>query len=96
MEGKSMKKRLLDILACPICKHHPLDLRVFREDKEIEEGMLLCSECGRWYPIIETIPHMLPDDMRVEEEDTSFLRKWRGEVPEEVFKSGKPFNLGKE
>jgi uncharacterized protein YbaR (Trm112 family) len=91
-----MKRRLLDILACPICKHHPLDLKVFKEGKEIEEGIMLCSECGRWYPIIETIPHMLPDYARIEAEDMEFLKKWRQEIPEEVLRSGKPFNIQKE
>jgi len=88
-----MKKRLLDILACPICKHHPLELKVFEEKEEIDEGILLCTECGRWYPIIESIPHMLPDDLRDEKEDTNFLVKWKRLIPEAVLKEGKPFKL---
>jgi uncharacterized protein YbaR (Trm112 family) len=28
---------------------------------EINTGLLFCEECKRWYPIIETIPQMLPD-----------------------------------
>jgi uncharacterized protein YbaR (Trm112 family) len=89
-----MKKRLMDILACPICKHHPLELKVFAEDGEIEEGLLVCKECCRWYPIKETIPHMLPDELREEREDRDFLMKWKADVPAEVLQSGKPFNLG--
>ena len=88
-----MKRRLLDILACPICKHYPLELRVFVEKEEIDEGILLCSKCGRWYPILETIPHMLPDDLRDEKEDTDFLVKWKKSIPEAVLKEGKPFNM---
>jgi len=88
-----MKRRLLDILACPICKHYPLELRVFIEKEEIDEGILLCSKCGRWYPILETIPHMLPDDLRDEKEDTDFLVKWKKSIPEAVLKEGKPFNM---
>ena len=90
-----MKKRLMDILACPICKHHPLELMAFEEKEEIEEGILICSSCGRWYPIIETIPHMLPDDLRQPREDTEFLEKWKGKVPESILKEGKPVNLVK-
>jgi uncharacterized protein YbaR (Trm112 family) len=90
-----MKRRLLDILACPICKHYPLDLLVFEEKEEIDEGMLTCSNCGRWYPIIEAIPHMLPDDLREFNDDTGFLAKWKERVPEAVLKEGKPFNLPK-
>lgn len=88
-----MKRRLMDILACPICKSHPLELLPFEEKEEIEEGMLLCGNCGRWYPIIESIPHMLPDDLRDAAEDRGFLAKWKEKVPEGVSKSGKPFNL---
>src|SRR6186713_335297 len=28
---------------------------------EIDEGLLICAECGRWYPIIEQLPEILPD-----------------------------------
>jgi len=90
-----MKKRLLEILACPICKHHPLELRIFKEVDEINEGILLCTECGRWYPIIETIPHMLPDELREAEEDKAFLKKWERELPQKVLTKGKPYNLSK-
>lgn len=89
-----MKRRLMDILACPMCKSHPLELLVFAEKEEVDEGVLLCSGCGRWYPIIETIPHMLPDDLRDANEDRGFLEKWRAVMPEGVLKSGKPFSLG--
>ena len=88
-----MKRRLMDILACPICKHYPLDLHVFDEKEEIVEGLLTCSACLRWYPIIEEIPHMLPDELREEKEDLSFLQKWKAKIPEKVIKEGKPFKL---
>jgi uncharacterized protein YbaR (Trm112 family) len=88
-----MKRRLMDILACPICKSHPLELIVFTEKDEIDEGVLLCGRCGRWYPIIETIPRMLPDDLRDATEDRGFLEKWKPHLPEGVLKGGKPFSL---
>ncbi|MCS7097415.1 MAG: hypothetical protein NZ922_00295 [Candidatus Methanomethyliaceae archaeon] len=88
-----MKRRLLDILACPMCKYYPLELIVFEEEEEIEEGLLICNNCNRWYPIIEAIPHMLPDDLRDEKEDLEFLKKWQERAPEKILKSGKPFNL---
>lgn len=88
-----MKPSLMDILACPICKHHPLELLVFDEKEEIVEGLIVCSACNRWYPIIEEIPHMLPDELRNKDEDTSFLEKWRKKIPEKTSSEGKPFNL---
>jgi len=88
-----MKRKLLDILACPIDKHYPLDLIVFEEKEEIVEGLLTCPKCNRWYPIIEEIPHMLPDDLREEKEDLPFLEKYRDRIPQKIALEGKPFNL---
>ncbi|MEM2145870.1 MAG: Trm112 family protein [Candidatus Jordarchaeaceae archaeon] len=60
---------------------------------EAEEGIILCDKCGRWYPIIETIPHMLPDDLREAKDDKAFLEKWKEKIPKKVLNEGKPFNL---
>ena len=87
-----MNRRLMDILACPICKSHPLDLHVFEEGEEVVEGLLICKSCSRWYPIIDEIPHMLPDELRDGEDDIQFMRKWREKFPEAVLRKGKPFN----
>jgi uncharacterized protein YbaR (Trm112 family) len=63
---------------------------------EVEEGLIRCPECGRWYPIgsaVETIPELMPDDLREEERDMEFLRKWESKLPAEVKAEGKPFSL---
>ena len=88
----------MDLLACPITKDFPLKLYVFEEKDEIVSGLLICpsEECGRWYPIIDEIPHMLPDELRSEKEDKAFLRKWKEQIPKTVLKQGKPFNLADE
>ncbi len=55
-----MKKDLLNILACPVCKGR-LDLRATREDNDnIIEGALLCEQCSQDYPIEDSIPNLLP------------------------------------
>ena len=55
-----MKKDLLNILACPVCKGS-LDLRATREDNDnIIEGSLLCEQCSQDYPIEDSIPNLLP------------------------------------
>ena len=82
----------MDILACPICKNFPLDLHVFEEKEEIVEGLLVCRSCNRWYPIIDEIPHLLPDQLREAADDGTFMRKWSGRFPETILKGGKPFN----
>ncbi|MCP8316993.1 MAG: Trm112 family protein [archaeon] len=93
-----MRWRLMDILACPICKAFPLQLIVFDEMKtnssiSIIEGIIICKNCDRWYPIIEEIPHMLPDELRNEKEDRNFLIKNKERIPKEILSKGKPFNL---
>lgn len=60
-----MKRDLLEILACPVCKHSPLELEVIEErDGEIIEGVLRCTQCSADYPIRDSIPNMLPPDRR--------------------------------
>ena len=89
-----MKRKLLDILACPIDKHYPLQLIEFNANEElIIDGVLLCIECKRYYPIIDEIPVMLPDDLRSKSEDIGFLNKWKDKLPREVVQAGLPNNL---
>ncbi len=57
-----MKRELMDILACPVCKGE-LKLTVTQEnDREIVTGSLFCPKCNHAYPIEDTIPNLLPPD----------------------------------
>jgi uncharacterized protein YbaR (Trm112 family) len=59
-----MKRELMEILACPVCKGD-LELEVTEEDEtEIITGSLECKKCSVRYPITDTIPNMLPPDLR--------------------------------
>jgi len=61
---------------------------------EIESGLLLCKNCYRWYPIIETIPQMLPDEYRDEKKEVEFLQTKRNLLEEDFFNQDlKPFNI---
>ena len=63
---RDMKESLLDIICCPLDKHD-LELEaIHREDDEVMEGRLVCTECGEEYPIEDGIPNLLPPDMREE------------------------------
>lgn len=86
----------MDILACPIDKHHPLELHIFEESEEIKEGIIICPKCLRWYPIRDEIPEMLPDELREESDELPFLRKWKAKVPQKILLEGQPFNLKNE
>jgi uncharacterized protein YbaR (Trm112 family) len=62
--GGLMKKELMEILACPVCKGE-LALNVEqKDDQEIVTGSLHCAKCPQDYPIRDTIPNLLPPDMR--------------------------------
>lgn len=59
-----MRKDLLDILVCPICKS-PLELAVEEEDQgEVIRGSLTCQQCSERYPIEDRIPNLLPPELR--------------------------------
>ncbi len=51
-------------------------LNCFKYQLEIEDGVMRCSQCQRWFPIFETIPQMLPDDLRNTDQDAEFQNKW--------------------
>ena len=91
---------MLDILACPIDKYYPLELIEIDTAKDkiineniIKEGVLFCSQCSRFYPIIEEIPVMLPDELRDKEKDIQFLQKWQEKIPSKIIKNGNPWHL---
>ena len=69
--------------------------REFNSRKEVivNEGILFCPNCYRYYPIIDEIPVMLPDELRERQKDIEFLRKWRDKIPEKIVKFGNPWHL---
>ena len=89
-----MKKSMMDILACPIDKTHPLELyEIKKKDETISEGALVCTKCSRFYPIIEEIPIMLPDELRDKKLEIDFLKKNKENLPEKIVKTGLPWHL---
>ncbi len=59
-----MKKDLMDILACPMCKGE-LKLTIEEEDdKEVLTGSLYCAKCNYIYPIKDAIPNLLPPELQ--------------------------------
>jgi uncharacterized protein YbaR (Trm112 family) len=51
-EENMIDKELLDILACPACK----------ADVQLKEDKIVCTKCGRKYPVRDGIPVMLIDE----------------------------------
>ncbi len=117
-----MRKSLLEILACPIDKHSPLELyeiNIYQakkfasgkrsENKQsleeqnvndttydnviVKEGVLFCSRCSRFFPIIDEIPVMLPDELREKEKDLQFLKEWEAKIPSKILDNGVPWHI---
>ncbi len=53
---------LLAILACPICEDRP----PLRQEGDV----LVCTKAGHRFPIVEGIPHLLPEDEMSQEAST--------------------------
>lgn len=84
----------MEILACPIDKHFPLEIfELSSKDEIVSEGIIFCSKCSRFYPIIDEIPIMLPDEIRDKNEDMEFLKKYKDVLPEKVVSKGSPWHL---
>lgn len=59
-----MRKELMEILVCPLCKGElKLTIREIKED-EIISGSLYCAKCKDIYPVEDSIPNMLPKELR--------------------------------
>ncbi|MEM0118415.1 MAG: Trm112 family protein [Conexivisphaerales archaeon] len=54
----------------------------------IKEAVLICPTCGRWYPVLEAIPRMLPDELRSRKDDEDFLSTFSSVLPKEVLARG--------
>ena len=86
-----------DVVKCEVyCSYHDDNVNNLSSTNcvdcytyEITDGLLICNECGRWYPIIDDIPLMLPDSLRDRKRESIFLEKWKDKIPETIIKREK-------
>lgn len=57
-----MKRDLMDILACPVCKGDLVLTLKEEEGGEIVTGDLYCEKDNYHYPIEDGIPNLLPPE----------------------------------
>jgi uncharacterized protein len=89
-----MNKKMMEILACPIDRHFPLEIfEISSKEEIVSDGAIFCSKCSRFYPIIDEIPIMLPDELRDKNQDMEFLKKYRENLPEKIVNKGLPWHL---
>lgn len=72
-----MKLEFFKKLCCPIDKNE-LSLKVYVQDKEgaVIEGVMKCTACQRYYPIVYGVPIMTPDEYREKALEAPMLQKW--------------------
>ena len=59
-----MKRNLMDLLVCPICRGG-LYLTVESEtEAEVTKGTLTCRKCKTTFPVDDGIPNLLPPQLR--------------------------------
>jgi uncharacterized protein YbaR (Trm112 family)/ubiquinone/menaquinone biosynthesis C-methylase UbiE len=77
-----MRLRLLPLLACPACGGELEFARLEslpREDEDIAGGELRCRTCGKDFPIVDSIPRLLPGavrDRKVAKTRSGFGMEW--------------------
>ena len=89
-----MNRKMMEILACPMDKNHPLELfEINKKEDIILEGVLFCTKCSRFYPIIEEIPIMLPDELRDKKQEIEFLENHKNTLPKKIIAMANPWHL---
>ncbi len=77
LKGSYIKDIKVEDLNCGECVKH-----------DITWGLLHCEKCGRWYPIIDGIPFMYPDDLRtkprVRSREEEFIGRYSDKIPPEI------------
>jgi 2-polyprenyl-3-methyl-5-hydroxy-6-metoxy-1,4-benzoquinol methylase len=59
----------------------------------IEDAILTCPACHRWFPVINGIPVLVPDGLRNERQELALLRKYEAAIPPAILSEGYPLNL---
>jgi len=52
--------------------------------RRIVTGVIVCLNCGRWYPIVEAIPSMLDDEYMDLKLYRLFARKYLDRIPQKI------------
>lgn len=73
-----MRIKTIEKLCCPFDKAD-LELTIINQDEteNVMEGLLICKDCQRVYPIIKGIPIMSPDEYREFKLEKPVLERWQ-------------------
>jgi uncharacterized protein YbaR (Trm112 family)/2-polyprenyl-3-methyl-5-hydroxy-6-metoxy-1,4-benzoquinol methylase len=62
------------------------DMKQDIDNVDIKKGLLVCGECGHWYPVSNFVPELLPDHLRDWEKDVKFLSEFPESLPKKLYK----------
>ncbi|MEC9309956.1 MAG: methytransferase partner Trm112 [Chloroflexota bacterium] len=57
-----MRKDLMNILACPVCKGNLTLTADLEAEEDVIEGTLKCQHCSVDYPIVGSVPNFVIED----------------------------------
>jgi uncharacterized protein YbaR (Trm112 family) len=78
-----MRRDLLPLLCCPLDRAQPLAPHVFAaEGDDVLEGALVCPACGRWFAVLDGVPHLVRDGLRHVEDELDLLARHAPRLPE--------------
>lgn len=87
-----MRITTINKLCCPFDKAD-LSLQIITQDidKNVLEGLLTCSQCNRYFPIVKGIPIMSPDEFRESKLEQPLIESWQAHLQGKELKN---FRLG--
>ena len=56
------------------------------DNVDIKKGLLVCGECGHWYPVSNFVPELLSNHLRDWEKDIKFLAEFSESLPKKLYK----------
>jgi|TARA_B100001146_G_C15908636_1_gene317789 uncharacterized protein YbaR (Trm112 family) len=62
LKRQVMRKDLMDILACPVCKSNLTLMAELETEDHVIEGKLKCQHCSIDYPIVGSVPNFVIED----------------------------------
>jgi SAM-dependent methyltransferase len=82
LPASAPRNSITEVLARYACQPFGDEMRGYQV--RIEQGLLIAPDTGRWYPIRDFIPELLPDYLRDFDRDREWLAAMRPALPEPV------------
>jgi SAM-dependent methyltransferase/uncharacterized protein YbaR (Trm112 family) len=75
-----MKRELLKLIECKKCNCE-FNLKVFKNEQEVKDGLLVCPRCKNYYFVVEFIPRILSKELY---KNNLFEKKYEKEIKKNI------------